>query len=255
MRCGKWKSAQLRSSLNNCRGFTLLEVIMALGIVAVGILAVSRAITGFAGTTLSLEQRMIASWVASNRLETHRILKTTPVVGTTHGSEEMAGHTWYFSETTTTTADPNLFRLDIVVFTDRDETEEAGNMYGYLLNYEAVNQPIITGSSHRDWSLKSSLVEDLGSNSQWIERNWVPAFATMMEAQSTAIIKVKFTEIANAKRALHCEGPAMKQSYCYWELVTGLPRFGAGNQKEVVALLQEMPAGCTDELHGAMYEA
>ena len=240
--------------MKNCRGFTLLEVIMALGIVAVGILAVSRAITGFAGTTLSLEQRMIASWVASNRFETHRILKTTPVVGTIHGSEEMAGHTWYFSETTTTTADPNLFRLDIVVFTDRDETEEAGNMYGYLLNYEAVNQPIITGSYHHNRPFRVSLVEELESSTQWSERNWIPAFAAMTKVQFTAIIKVKFTEMAKAKGVRHCEEPATKQSQCYWEIITGLPRYGVHNQKEVVALLQEMPVVFNDELYGAMYE-
>ena len=133
--------------MKNCRGFTLLEVIVALGIVAVGILAVSRTITGFAGITLSLEQRMVASWIAGNRLETHRIVKTIPVVGTSHGSEEMAGHVWYFSETTTATADPNLFRIDITVFTDKDETEEAGNMYGYLLNQAAINAPVITSKS------------------------------------------------------------------------------------------------------------
>jgi len=227
---------------------------MALGIVAVGILAVSRAITGFAGTTLSLEQRMVASWVASNRFETHRILKTTPVVGTTHGSEEMAGHTWYFSEITTTTADPNLFRIDIVVFTDRDETEEAGNMYGYLLNYEAVNQPIITGSSHRNRSFRVSLVEDLESNRRWTERNWIPAFTAMTKAQFAAIIKVKFTEVANAKGAHHCEEPATKQSQCHWETITELPSYDARNQKEVVALLQEVPVVSNEKLYGAMYE-
>lgn len=172
MRCGKWKSAQLRSSLKNCRGFTLLEVIIALGIVAVGILAVSRAITGFAETTLTLEQRMVASWVASNRLETHRILKTPPVVGTSHGSEEMAGRVWYFRETTTTTADPNLFRLDIIVFTDRDETEEAGSIYGYTLNYDAVNLPIITGDSQPNKSM-----------TPLTERNWIPAFAGMTDSK------------------------------------------------------------------------
>ena len=246
MRCGKWKSAQLRISLKNCRGFTLLEVIMALGIVAVGILAVSRAITGFADTTLSLEQRMVASWVASNRLESHRILKTTPVVGTSHGSEEMAGHVWYFSETTTTTADPNLFRLDIVVFTDRDETEEAGNMYGYLLNYEAVNEPIITGSYQRNRSFKASLVKKLEPVTPLIDRNWIPAFAVMTKAQ----LSTK-TEVIGIR---HCEELSQKQSDCYWEIRTGLPHYAARERKEKVAVLQEMPVGSSSELYVVIYE-
>ncbi len=144
MRCVKWKSGPLSKNRKNCQGFTLLEVIIALGIVAVGILAVSRAITGFAETAFSLEQRMIAGWVASNRFETLRILKSSPVPGTTHGSEEMADRVWYFRETTTTTADPYLFRIDITVFADEEETEEVGSLYGYLLNEAGLNLPVIT---------------------------------------------------------------------------------------------------------------
>ncbi|HEC26852.1 MAG TPA: type II secretion system protein GspI [Gammaproteobacteria bacterium] len=138
MRCGKWKSVQCSKRPDLCQGFTLLEVIIALGIVAVGILAVSRAITGYAETTATLEQRMVANWVAANRLETLRILAIKPVPGTEQGSEEMAERVWYFRETTSTTADPLLFRLDVVVFTDRDETEEAGMLTGYLLDTPKV---------------------------------------------------------------------------------------------------------------------
>ena len=144
MSCEKWKSRPQSNHWKNNQGFTLLEVIIALGIVAVGILAVSRAITGFADTTVTLEQRMLASWVASNRLETLQIIKASPIVGTTHGSEEMADRVWYFRETTKATADPYLFRIDITVFADKDETEEVGQMHGYLLNEKELNLPIIT---------------------------------------------------------------------------------------------------------------
>ncbi|MEA1888788.1 MAG: type II secretion system minor pseudopilin GspI [Pseudomonadota bacterium] len=134
MRCGKWKSVQCSNRPGLCRGFTLLEVIIALGIVAVGILAVSRVITGYAETTATLEQRMVANWVAANRLEELRMLADKPVPGATHGSEEMADRLWYFRETFSTTADPLLFRVDVIVFTDRDETDQAGMLTGYLLD-------------------------------------------------------------------------------------------------------------------------
>lgn len=153
MRCEKWKSVQCskRSGLCQvrlCKGFTLLEVIIALGIVAVGILAVSRAITGYAGTTAALENRMVANWVAGNRLETLRMLAAKPVVGTEHGSEEMADRVWYFSETFSTTADPLLFRVEVTVFADRDETDEVGMLTGYLLETPVIintNIPAIPG--------------------------------------------------------------------------------------------------------------
>lgn len=154
MRCRIWKSQPLNKCWKNCQGFTLLEVIIALGIVAVGILAVSRTITGFAETTITLEQRMVATWIASNRLETLRILKSTPVPGTTHGSEEMAERVWYFRETTTTTADPYLFRIDITVYTDQEETDEAASLYGYLLNENELNLPISTSEVRINSSLR-----------------------------------------------------------------------------------------------------
>jgi general secretion pathway protein I len=156
----KLKSRPPTKHWKNSQGFTLLEVIIALGIVAVGILAVSRAITGFAETTISLEQRLFANWVASNRLETHRIFRTSPVVGETRGSEEMADQTWYFREKITATADPLLFRIDISVYSDKEETEEAGSLYGYLLDVEKLNLPIITslkGSCHCEQSAAISL--------------------------------------------------------------------------------------------------
>lgn len=134
MRCGKWKSRPLNNYGKNCQGFTLLEVIIALGIVAVGILAVSQAVTGYVDTTIELEQRMVANWVAANRLENQRISGSTTVPGITRGIEEMADRVWYFRETVTATADPFLFRVDIAVFADQGETVEAGGMSGYLLN-------------------------------------------------------------------------------------------------------------------------
>jgi general secretion pathway protein I len=134
MRCGKWKSRPLNNYWKNCQGFTLLEVIIALGIVAVGILAVSQAVTGYVDTTIELEQRMVANWVAANRLESQRISGSTTVSGITRGIEEMADRVWYFRETVTATADPFLFRVDIAVFADQGETVEAGGMSGYLLN-------------------------------------------------------------------------------------------------------------------------
>jgi len=146
MRCRNWKLKPLTRGCKNggsyrsrhCSGFTLLEVIIALGVVAVGILAVSRAVTGYVETTTTLEQRMVANWVASNRLATLRIQKITPLPGTSRGVEEMAGRAWYFSETITATADPYLFRVDIVVYADSAETDEVGSLHGYLLNEEAL---------------------------------------------------------------------------------------------------------------------
>jgi len=114
------------------RGFTLLEVIVALGIVAVGILAISKAMSGHANTLLGSEERMIGYWVAANQLEYTRIIKTIPVAGENSGRVDMADRTWFYREATSPTADPRLFRVDINVFTDENEEDQVGYLFGYL---------------------------------------------------------------------------------------------------------------------------
>ncbi|HBE91673.1 MAG TPA: type II secretion system protein GspI [Gammaproteobacteria bacterium] len=119
--------------LNKSKGFTLLEVIVALGIVSVGILAVSQAMVSHVGSVATVEQRMTGFWVASNRFETLRIQKTEPAVGEVTGSEQMAGRTWYYRESTEKTADPALFMVNVSVYLDEAGDEEAGSLFGYLL--------------------------------------------------------------------------------------------------------------------------
>jgi general secretion pathway protein I len=115
------------------RGFTLLEVIVALGIVSVGILAVSQAMVKHADSAAWLEQRTAGLWVATNRLETLRIRRTDPVAGETKGSEQMAGRTWYYREHIRATADPLLYRVDVRVSLDEAGEQEAASLFGYLL--------------------------------------------------------------------------------------------------------------------------
>ena len=121
-----------QSKLTPQQGFTLLEVIVALGIVAVGILAASKAMSGHANTLLASEERVVAYWVAANQLEYARIIKTIPVAGENSGKVDMAERTWFYREKTTATADPHLFRVDLTVFTDESEEDQVGYLFGYL---------------------------------------------------------------------------------------------------------------------------
>ncbi len=121
-----------RLSLKQTKGFTLLEVIVALGIVAVGILAVSRAMSSHAGALISAEERMIGYWVASNQLEYARIAKTSPATGDTVNRYEMSNRIWYTRQTVKQTAEPRLFRVDIRVYSDKHQQEQVGFLFGYL---------------------------------------------------------------------------------------------------------------------------
>ena len=56
------------------RGFTLLEMLIAIAIIGVIGAAVSTAVGGVANQTLSLEQRTVANWIANNQMTRMRML-------------------------------------------------------------------------------------------------------------------------------------------------------------------------------------
>lgn len=58
-------------------GFTLLEMLLAVTVIAVAGIAISRAVGGVAGQSYSLERRTMAHWVAQNQVNRLRIARQT----------------------------------------------------------------------------------------------------------------------------------------------------------------------------------
>ncbi|HTE41188.1 MAG TPA: type II secretion system minor pseudopilin GspI, partial [Steroidobacteraceae bacterium] len=72
-------------------GFTLIEVMAALIIVSLGMLAVIQAVSQTANNTAYLREKTIAHWVAMNRLTEFRLTQQSPPIGESSGEVEMAG--------------------------------------------------------------------------------------------------------------------------------------------------------------------
>jgi len=79
-------------------GFTLVEVLVALAVLAIALSAIMRALSQSIDTSTSLRDRTVAMWVAQNRLTTHQVLHDFPALDTTEGEAEMAGHVWRWRE-------------------------------------------------------------------------------------------------------------------------------------------------------------
>ncbi|MBD1582343.1 type II secretion system minor pseudopilin GspI [Pseudoalteromonas sp. S16_S37] len=105
--------------VRNNRGFTLLEVMVAMSICAMAGIAAMQA-TGEHITHIStLEEQTYASWVAENRLVEMRAGgdKWSSSNGQ-KGEEELAERTWYWQQKVTATADPSFVKVTVEVFSD-----------------------------------------------------------------------------------------------------------------------------------------
>ena len=80
-------------------GFTLLEVLVALGILAVALGAVIQSVSQATSNISYLRDKTFAHWVAMNRAVEIQAGDSWPSIGTNEGSEVMAGHEWFWKET------------------------------------------------------------------------------------------------------------------------------------------------------------
>lgn len=77
--------------LPSVAGFTLIEVLVALAILAIGLVAAIRSGVAGSDTASALRSRQLATWVAENRLATLRATRKVPPPGEERGEVELGG--------------------------------------------------------------------------------------------------------------------------------------------------------------------
>jgi general secretion pathway protein I len=97
------------------RGFTLIEVLVALAIVVVGMAAVMGALTSSASTAAYLRDKTFAQWVALNQIANLRLSGQQPPTGKSDGNTDFAGRTWHWHQEVVTTELPGVERIDVSV--------------------------------------------------------------------------------------------------------------------------------------------
>jgi general secretion pathway protein I len=97
------------------RGFTLIEVLVALAIVAVGMAAVLGTLNSSADTIVYLRDKTFANWVALNQIAQARLNGAQPAVGDTEGKIDFADRNWTWHQTVSTTDVQGIERIDVSV--------------------------------------------------------------------------------------------------------------------------------------------
>ena len=114
------------------RGFTLIEVLAALVIVALGMLGVIQAVTQAARNGSYLREKTLAHWIAMNVITERRLLPSPPDVAETSDQVEFAGQRWRWTMQVTQTEVESLRRMDVsVTHADRPEGEALVTLTGF----------------------------------------------------------------------------------------------------------------------------
>ena len=101
--------------MTRARGFTLIEVLIALAVVALALLALTRTaglqVRGFD----ALRERTLAGWVAANVLTETRLANRFPPIGRSDGRMQLAGRDWRWTRDVKATPNAEIRRIDIGV--------------------------------------------------------------------------------------------------------------------------------------------
>ncbi len=116
------------------KGFTLIEVIVALGIIATAMAAVMMTVSSNARNAAGLKERTFAHWVAMNKMAELHIAnyKEWPSVKKTTGETLMAEHEWYWEQDVEETPVKKIRKVTIRVRTNEDDEYPIVSLVGYV---------------------------------------------------------------------------------------------------------------------------
>lgn len=120
-------------SRRHAAGFTLLEVVVALAVIAIAMGALVKAGSQQAASLDYLREQTLAHWVAENRLVELQVADDWPETGRSQGEAGMQGRDWFWTTEVEATEDPALRRVEVAVWSDEAREGSAlARMTGFL---------------------------------------------------------------------------------------------------------------------------
>jgi general secretion pathway protein I len=117
------------------RGFTLLETLVALAVLAIALAAILRVAGAETRHTEELRLRLLADWVAQNRLALHTARGDWLSLGFQNGEETQAGIRLLWQEEISATPNPAFRRIEVGVYTPDDPQHALRKLTGFLVEY------------------------------------------------------------------------------------------------------------------------
>ena len=114
------------------RGFTLLEILVALAILAVALASITSMASNQAVNTAHLRDKTLAHWVALNRIAELQLTAEWPSKGKQQGSEEMGLHEWHWVRTVSDTPDDRVRQVEIAVYREKRDERPVTSIISFL---------------------------------------------------------------------------------------------------------------------------
>lgn len=117
-------------------GFTLLEVLVALAVVALSLTAMIKSSGDATSNIAYLQEKTRAHWIAMDRISELRVAREWPSTGTERDEVEMYGVDWTWIQEVSETTVEDMRRVDVSVFLTEygDEDYPLATMTGFLIN-------------------------------------------------------------------------------------------------------------------------
>ncbi len=125
--------------IKRCRAFTLIEVMVALAIIAIALASLIKASGSHTHSASILKSKTLAHYVALNEITRIRVESEWPDLGKKSGSSEMAGIEWYWTQDVKKVMEDNddIRNIKITVYLDDNREKNINTSEGFLTNPRA----------------------------------------------------------------------------------------------------------------------
>lgn len=118
------------------KGFTLIEVMVALAIIAIALASLIKASGNHTNSAAYLKSKTLAHYVAMNEVAKIQIEKAWPDLGTKKDVTDMADTQWFWTREIEKTADEsgNIRGLKFTIYADENRTRSLDQIQAFIAN-------------------------------------------------------------------------------------------------------------------------